>query len=349
MTTETDPTSRTRVSYQSWGQHQGKEVYLFRLEHHHGSYVELTNYGATLVSLVVPDNNGTQENVVLGFPSLAGYVADRCYLGATIGRFANRIKGASFQLDGNTYRLDPNDQGNTNHGGQQGFHGQVFDFTVGPAGVSFTLTSTDQAGGFPGNLQVQVTYTWNDRQELAIQYHALTDKKTVVNFTNHAYFNLAPKQGPIFSHVLTIPAQQVLEMAPDYVPTGAVVPAGPVSFDQDTIGSRQSQQGPAGLNAYYILDPLRLGAAAATLYAPLSGRQLEVFTTYPGLLVYTGGYLSSSMPGHGGACYQPFEGLCLECQHFPDAPNQAHFPSTVLEAGQAYHQEILLKFSVRHE
>lgn len=342
-----------KISTKRWGEHQGQEVYLFRMENMDGTFVELTNYGASIVSIHVPDKENRLGNVVLGFPSLEGYLKDNCYIGATIGRFANRIKDAEFTLDGKRYTLEDNDQGNSNHGGTNGFHARVFDFEVEEDQLTFHLKSKEGEGGYPGNLRLSVTYSWNDQHELYIQYKATTDRKTIASFTNHAYFNLSAEAHSILDHQLSINAQEMLEMGGDFIPTGVIIPAGKAGFSQEKIKDKVSIQGSAmtGLNNCYVLhrkDKQSIKADAC-LYDPTSGRSLEVFTSYPGLLLYTGDYLSSPFPGHQQKNYQPFDGLCLECQYYPDSPHHPHFPSTILDVGQVYDEYIMFRFNVRSD
>lgn len=341
---------QTKISHTRWGRYRDAEVYRFRLENTQGAVVELTNYGATLISVVVPDKAGCMENVVLGFPSLEGYLHDVCYIGSTIGRYANRIRDARFRLGDMEYTLEANDNGNTNHGGPGGFHDRVFDFELLDNGVAFTLQSADGEGGYPGNLRFKVTYTWDDDNMLSIGYSAVSDKQTVVNFTNHAYFNLSAGRENILKHMLTVHAKEMLESGPGFLPTGRVVQVGDQSFTGHRIAERLTiaDGDVRGLNTYYIT-----GAAggmeptlACTLADAVSGRRLDVYTTYPGLMLYTGDYLQSEYPGHGGVRYKAFEGVCLECQYYPDSPSHASFPSTVLEAGARFEEQIVMRFGI---
>lgn len=340
--------SPAAISYQKWGEHVGQPVHLFRLGNSAGAYVELCNYGATLVSAVVPDKNSNFGNVVLGYPSLAGYINDECYLGATIGRFANRIGGAAFELDGKTYQLQANDGGNTNHGGRDGFNRKVFAYEVGEDSVTFTCHSADGEGGFPGNLKLAVTYSFKDDNELRIRFKAITDITTVANFTNHAYFNLAAKPGNILGHKLKVHAQNMLDTDAAHIPTGLIKPTGSKAWNGDPVGNKMNSDGHAttGFNYCYLLDSAESLKSAAELMDDKSGRRLEVTTTYPSVMVYTGDYLSSNCEGNFGRPYQPLDGLCLECQYYPDSPNHAHFPSTVLKPGEEYDHTIVYKFGV---
>ena len=332
-----------------WGKHHGKDVFLFRLQNETGAFVEVTNYGASLVSVNVPDKLGKQGNVVLGFPSLEGYVKDSCYIGSTIGRIANRIGGASFVLDNQMYCLDKNDGVNNNHGGKEGFHNKVFDAAIHNHQLRLTYTSPHGEGGFPGNLVFRVTYSWSITNELLVQYSAITDMRTVCNFTNHAYFNLSAGDEKIDSHQLYIASRQVVETTEDYIPTGNVLPAHQLSFQSQRLKEKFTIQHERehGLNTYYIFDPSHKPTSlACALYHNASGRKLNIFTTYPGVQLYTGDYLKSETAGLQGNNYEPFDGVCLECQYYPDSPNHPHFPTVVLNPEQEYKEYIAYQFSV---
>lgn len=341
--------SKTQITQKPWGEHEGKEVFLFRLQNDSGAYVEITNYGATLVSAWVSDRQGVMENVVLSFSSLEGYRNDTCYIGSTIGRFANRIGGASFTLDGHTYQLDRNDGGNNNHGGYHGFHNKVFDAVIQNNELVLTCMSPDGEGGFPANLVFHVAYSWSNTNELLIRYTALTDARTICNFTNHAYFNLSAGKEKIDAHRLTIVPSRILETTEQYIPTGNILPARDVSFkshrirEKYTVSPDGKQQ---GLNTYYVFDVPPGDTPVCTLHHEPSGRSLHVLTNYPGVQLYTGDYLHSDGPGLQGRPYAPFDGLCLECQYFPDSPNHHHFPSVILNPGEAYKAYIKYQFGV---
>lgn len=333
-----------KVSYQHWATYQGKEIFRFRIQNNNGSFVELINYGATLAAIVVPDRLGNPGNVILGFDSFEGYLQDGCYIGSTVGRFANRISNASFKLDNETFTLEKNDGDNTNHGGISGFNTKVFDFNILNDEIHFQLTSKDGEGGYPGNLNFTVSYSFSNDNELRIQYAAQTDRKTVVNFTNHAYFNLSGETAGIAAHQLQIESDYVLEADTAYLPTGKIIPAGKLTFNGQKIETCLKEADLKGLNTFYVFNSPDPSEKAAVLSHAASGRNLTIRTSYPGLMLYTGDYLNSTLPGHHGIPYQPFDGLCLECQHYPDSPNHAHFPSTVLEPGRPYQQYIYFKF-----
>lgn len=337
------------ISKEDWGMCDGGAIFRYRMENGAGAYVELTNYGASLVSAVVPDRHGRPDHVVLGFPTVEGYLRDSCYLGSTIGRYANRIAGAAFSLAGTRYRLEANDGPHSNHGGNSGFDRQVFEAAIDGDVLTFSLRSLDGHGGYPGNVQLAVSYRWSETNELHIEYAGTSDKRTVLNVTNHAYFNLSAGQRRITGHNLYINAAQLVETRGDHIPTGQLVPVGALSFPGVPVAGRmrRNSDGMTGLNDCYVLQQAGTGSMrqAARLTDGESGRMLEVYTTYPGLLLYTGDYLYSTVPGHGNACYGPHDGLCLECQYFPDSPNHPAFPSTVLEAGGRYHERIMYRFS----
>ncbi|MBL4678815.1 MAG: galactose mutarotase [Mucilaginibacter sp.] len=335
-----------KIQAKPWGQHDGRDVYLLRLTNTAGNYVELTNYGATLVNVIVPDKNGNAGSVISGYDGLEGYVNDRFYMGSTIGRVANRISNASFSLDGNEYPLEKNDGENSNHGGFAGYHQRVFDFELTDDAVYMTLVDEDLTGGYPGTLQLGVTFRWSDENELYIGYEAKTDKPTIANFTNHAYFNLSGINAPITKHWLCISAGSYLEADENYLPTGKIF----IDADGFINGRRLSELIDAdrptetGLNRYFTLFNPNTTKAQAELYEPNSGRHLEIFTSYPGIVVYTAQYLDTDM---GREKYKPLSAICLECQHYPDGINHEYFPSAVLRPGEQYKEFIKFRFNVK--
>jgi aldose 1-epimerase len=335
-----------KISTKNWGTFGDKEVCLFKLQNSSGAYVELTNYGAGIVSIVVPDKNGKLEHVVLGFNELEGYLDDKFYLGSSIGRFANRIGNAGFPLNGEQYNLEANDMGNSNHSGSSGCHAKAFDFITQGDTILFSLDLPDGEGGFPGNLKLNISYQWTEENQLKIDYQAICDKDTIANFTNHAYFNLSGEHENILAHTLSLNAGQLLEANEQYIPTGKIIDSGKWLFTKNRIADKLREAEISGFNQYYILNNTDVGTPAAVLDHNKSGRRLSVYTTYPGLMFYTGDYLTSTHRGKTAKYYQGFDGLCLECQLYPDAPNHSSFPAAVLKRGSDYAEQIIYQFSI---
>jgi len=338
----------------------GEPVDLYVLTNKNGVEAAISTYGGVVVSLKVPDRSDKLGDVVLGFDSVDGYVSDKSYFGALIGRYGNRIGHAQFTLDGKTYTLAKNNGENTLHGGIKGFNKAVWAAKEIPAkdgqALELSYLSKDGEEGFPGNLSVRVVYTLTDSNELKIEYSATTDKKTVVNLTNHSYFNLAgPGSGDILGHVLMIEGDKFTPVDSGLIPTGELrdVAGTPFDFRKPTaIGARvdsddeQIKLG-GGYDHNFVLrrkagDPISL---AARVVEPKTGRVLEVWTTEPGVQFYTGNFLDGSAHGKGGISYTKRSALCLETQHFPDSPNQPKFPSTELKPGERYHTTTIYKFS----
>lgn len=333
-----------KIVYEPFGVCDGKEIFKFKLTNVHGNSVELLNYGAIVKSIVVPDKNGIKENIVLGFPTLEGYLKDTSYIGATIGRFANRINNAEFSIENKTYYLDKNDGKNNNHSGSAGFNTKVFDFIVKDDSVIFTLESKGGEGGFPGNVSTKVIYKWTDKNELKIEFLAVADEPTPLNFTNHSYFNLSACAEKIHNHKLNIQSTKILEITPDYIPTGKIIPADNYLFFNYKLTDVMQNN---GLNIYYVFDRNAANEnAVCELFEEKSGRLMRVYTSYPGVQLYTGDYLDSTIIGEHSKKYKPFDGLCLECQYYPDSPNHANFPNTIFKAGQVYNETITYAFDV---
>lgn len=340
---------KNSVSKRLWGKVADTGVYLFKMVNDKGEFVEISNYGATIVSIHTHDKQGNSGNIVLGFPSLQSYVHDQSYMGATVGRFANRIANASFSLNGRVFQLEQNDGPNSNHSGSAGFNKKVFSYEIKGDTLIFKLFSPDAEGGFPGNLKVQVHYRWTDDNELKIDYFGESDQDTLFNLTNHSYFDLSAGEGQFFDHRLSIHADQVVEAGSDYIPTGKMIDAGTTCAFADTLIADQLFQTGGkivGLNVCYVLNEERqaLQLPAAVLSDYSSGRRLSVYTSYPGLLLYTGDYLNSTDKGHHGRLYKPYDGLCLEAQYYPDSPNHDSFPSAKLSMGETIHHFITFKF-----
>jgi aldose 1-epimerase len=332
----------------------GQAVDLFTLVNSRGSTAKVTTYGALLTELHVPDRHGRHGNVVLGFHSLPPYLDKHPYLGATIGRVANRIAKASFSLDGVTYNLPANNGPNTLHGGTVGFdravwNAQIIESADGPA-VRFTHASPDMDQGFPGNLSVQVTYTLTNDNQLRLDYQATTDKPTPINLTNHSYFNLGgPGSGTIYEHQLTLMADHYTPVDATLMPSGQIAPVRGTPLDFTTphaIGARIHDV-PGGYDHNFVIN--RTGAAsdalvlAARLQHSPTGRIMETLTTEPGIQLYTSNFFDGSTTGIGGT-YLKHAALCLETQHFPDAVHHPNFASTILRPGQTYRSTTVYKF-----
>ena len=345
-----------KITQELFGLIAGKEVYIFTISHSSGASIQVSNYGATWISAVVPDRVGVMSDVLLGYKELEGYLSDTNYMGSTVGRFANRINKARFTLHDQLYMLDKNDGENTNHGGYRGIHKQVFDVSLTGNAVVFSLKSPDGEAGFPGNVSMQVSYTFTEDLQVAIRFRATTDKDTYLNLTNHAYINLAGT-GNILQHSLYIPSSDMLETDEYFIPTGKILPVQDTVFDfshmkpveagMDMMNEQIIRN--KGFNHCYPIFQTPDGdhvRHAATLSEPVSGRKMEVFTTLPSVLVYSAGFLVSLLPGKSGKNYQPFDGICLEAQYYPDSPNQPHFPSCILRKDDTYDHTIEFRFSV---
>jgi len=344
----------------------GRAVDLYTLSNGRGMSAQITNYGGIVTSLQVPDRNGRAEDIVLGFDTLAAYVKDNPLFGALVGRYANRIKGAQIKLDGKTYNLAKNNGPNHIHGGHIGFDKVLWQATplrrAGAVGVSLRHFSPNGNEGYPGNLMVKVEYTLTDHNELKIDYSAVTDQTTVINFTHHSYFNLAGAgEGDILGHLLTINADRFTPIGSDLIPTGEVrsVAGTPLDFRRPVaIGARIKQSDEqlkfgGGYDHNFVLN--RSGrldlrddtpTLAARVYEPKSGRSMAVYTTEPGMVLYSGNFLNG-VRGKGGKIYNKRFGFCLETAHFPDSPNHANFPTTILKPRQNYRQTTLYRFSAR--
>lgn len=332
-----------------------RPIQFFTLRNAGGLTAKLTTYGAMLTELHVPGRDGKTADVVLGFDTLEPYLKGHPFFGNTTGRYANRIAGAQFTLNGATYRLAANNGPNHIHGGPQGLDKQNWRAEVNEAAnaVTFSHLSPDGHEGYPGNLNLKVTYTLTDKNELRIDYEATTDKDTVLNLTNHSYFNLAGAgSGDVLGHVLKLHADAYTVPDDALIPTGEIRPVAGTPLDFRTpqpIGARWDQL-PDKLKGYdhnFVLNgwaPGRL-VPAADLYEPKSGRRMKTLTTEPGVQVYTAIHLRG-VAGKGGKTYGPSGGVCLETQHFPDSPNRPEFPSTVLRKGDTFRSTTVYAFSV---
>src|SRR2546425_80557 len=339
----------------------GRAVELFTLANAHGFEVRAMTYGAIITSIRTPDRRGRVEDVVLGFDSLPGYLGGSPYFGAVVGRYANRIAGGRFTLEGVTYQLARNNGPNSLHGGNRGFDkvlwsGEPFHSDTG-VGVRFRYDSPDGEEGYPGKLSVQVTYTLTARDELIVDYDATTDKATPVNLSQHTYWNLHGEgRGDILDHVLTLDATTFTPVDSTLIPTGEIASVAGTPFDfrkSTAIGARidqphQQLQFGKGYDHNWVIAPAGKAAVrhVARLADPVSGRVLDISTTEPGVQFYSGNFLDGTIRGKGGRSYGYRTGLCLETQHFPDSPNHATFPSTVLRLGQRYHSRTVFAFSL---
>jgi len=334
----------------------GSQVTLFTLSNVNGVEAAVMNYGATLVSLEVPDRHGKLADVALGFDTLEDYVERNSpYFGCIVGRVANRIAKGRFTLDGVEYRLAINNGPNHLHGGLKGFDkanwkGEFSNTTA--SSVKFTYVSRDGEEGYPGNLSVTVVYMLTDQNELQIEYTATTDKATPVNLTNHTYFNLAGS-GDVLGYELMIAADQYVAVDDTLIPTGELksVQGTPMDFTRAVpIGSRFSELDgePKGYDHCYVLHHVsRKPSLAARVHDPLSGRTLEVYTTEPGVQLYTSNFLDGTIKGKGGRSYRQHSAFCLETQHFPDSVNKPQFPSAILRPGEVYSQRTTFRFSAK--
>jgi aldose 1-epimerase len=316
-------------------------------------------YGGIITSINVRDRDGQRDDVVLGHDTLGGYLSDNSYFGPIVGRYANRIGGARFTIDGQVYELAANNGRNSLHGGLKGFDKAIWSAEPipadGAAAVKLTHTSPDGDEGFPGTLSVSVVYAFNDRGELAIDYQATTDKPTVVNLTNHSYFNLGGEgSGDVLGHVLTLNADRYTPVDPDLIPTGEVanVERSPLDFRAGVaIGARIYDATiidlAMGYDHNFVINRSGEGEAkAAEVFDPSSGRVLEVFTTEPGVQLYVANHQNGNV-GKSGHVYDQYDAFCLETQHYPDSPNKPAFPSATLRPGETYRSRTVYAFSVR--
>lgn len=352
---------RARVDKQPFGKtDESVSVDAYTLTNTSGAKVKIITYGARVVSIEVAGRSGKLGDVALGYDDLAGYEKDASYLGPIVGRYGNRIAKGRFTLDGQTYTLAINNNGNHLHGGLRGFDKVVWtgqgSVVAGAARLKLTYLSRDQEEGYPGNLSVTVIYTWTNRNELKIEYGAQTDKPTVLNLTNHAYFNLAGAGvGNILNHEMRINALRFTPTDETSIPTGELrnVKGTPLDFTSaQRIGARIEARyeqliSGAGYDQNFVLNkPSSKLGLAAEVYESTSGRVMRVYTTEPGVQFYSGNFLNGAI-GKQGLAYPRRSGFCLETQHFPDSPNKPKFPSTVLRPGGRYTQTTIYQFSVR--
>ena len=335
----------------------GREAALFVLSNANGMDVSITNYGGIVTSLNAPDRHGKIADLVLGFDELDDYLADHPYFGAIVGRYANRIAKGTFRLEGRRFSLATNNRGNHLHGGRVGFDKALWVARIrsNPARLELTHISRDGDEGYPGKLDVVVTYSLSDADELRVDYRATSDRTTHVNLTNHSYFNLSGHDsGNILGHRVEINADRFTPVTGKLIPTGELRRVGgtPMDFRRPiSIGARIEEDDEqllfgSGYDHNWVLNDVGSGLKrAATVSDPASGRVLEVFTSEPGVQFYTANFLDGNLKGKGGTAYTCRSAFCLETQHFPDSPNKQDFPSTILRPGEAYESSTIYRFS----
>lgn len=333
----------------------GKAIYKYTITNNSGASVVLCNIGAGIVSINVPDKNGKLGDVAMGYGKAESYFGDDPCSGKCPGRFANRIAKGKFTLGGKTYSLPINNGPNHLHGGPDGFQNQVWDSRKKKGGVEFMYISKDGECGYPGNLKVVARYDWSEKNELFLTFTAKTDKETIINLTNHCYFNLNGK-GSVMRHYLKLNASEYLPTDDTLIPVGDSEPVAgtPMDFlNSKTLGRDSKKDFPAlnygkGYDACWCIDGYMPGQlqTAAELYSKVSGRLLKVTTTQPGIQVYTGNWLEGCPVGKKGRIYHDYSAVALECQHFPDSPNKPEYPTTVLKPGKLFKEAIIFAFSV---
>lgn len=335
------------------------QIALVAMTNRRGSSVILSNLGAGIVSVVVPDREGNMADVVLGYENVLDYMADGPCAGKVPGRYANRIARGQFSLDGVSYKLAVNNGPNALHGGPTGFQNRLWDVAlVGDDAVRFTRQSPDGEEGYPGDLTVAAMYRWTDENVLELTFDAQTDRPTIINLTNHAYFNLAGHDsGSVLEHELKLSASHYLPTDETLIPTGELAPVADTPMDfmrSHAIGRDIQSDFPAlkygkGYDNCWAIDSYTPGEmrVAAMLFEPKSGRTLEVSTDQPGVQIYTGNWLAGSPKGKGGYCYSDYDAVAIECQDFPDAPNHAEFPSTRLSPADIYRRRINFSFKTK--
>lgn len=340
------------------GEIDGQAVERYVLANAKGMEIAVLTYGGIIQSITVPDRDGNLGNVALGFDNLDDYVAMSPYFGAVVGRYANRIANGEFTLEGETYQLAINNEPNTLHGGDQGFDKRVWTASnISDTSLVLSYTSPDGEEGYPGTLDVEMTYTLTDNNELQIDYSATTDALTVINLSNHSYFNLAGEgSGTIYNHELQLNASNYTPVDETLIPTGEIAPVADTPFDFTTakpigqdirdVSSEQIVIG-LGYDHNFVLDHEDDGSMASVGRAsdPVTGRVLEITTTEPGVQFYTGNFLNGAFGGPSGQAYRQGDAFCLETQHFPDSPNQPDFPSTELVPGETFTSSTVYTFS----
>ena len=341
------------INRKAWGSlPNGKAIDLYTLTNAAGIEISITNFGGRIVTLKTPDRDGKLADIMLGFDSLEPYVAKNPYFGALIGRYANRIADGQFVLDGHTYNLAKNNGPNSLHGGFIGFDKVRWDAEPGDSSLTLHYTSNDGDEGYPGTLRTTAVYTLGDDNSLSLEFRATTDKPTVLNLTNHSYFNLAGHaHGTVLDHDVMINADQFTPVNEHLIPTGETCPVADTPFDFLTphrVGDRIDADNHQialgkGYDHNYVINGSGMRLAARASHSG-TGRVMEVHTTQPGMQFYTGNHLPDKLDGKAGAVYGFRAGFCFETQHFPDSPNQPQFPSVVLQPGDTFHQQTVFKF-----
>jgi len=349
---EVQDSLKLSVMKTDFGTVDNKAVFLYTLTNKNGIVVKITNYGGIITSIVMPDKNGKAGDIVLGYDSLNSYIAKNPYFGAIVGRYANRIANGQFSLEGNKYRLAANNGKNHLHGGIKGFDKVIWNASEiqdsSRVGLVLTYLSKNGEEGYPGNLQVKVTYTLNNHNELETLIEAETDALTPVNLCNHTYFNLSEADTNVLGHILTVVADRFTEVGDDLIPTGELPSVSSTAMDfrvATAVGSRIAQVKGGYDHNYVLRKNAGEYALAATLFDPRTGRQVEIFTTQPGVQFYSGNFLDGTINGKGNKIYGKHYGLCLETQHFPDSPNQPSFPNTILKPGECYSERTVYKLN----
>jgi aldose 1-epimerase len=362
MSDTTQVATRTKITSEPFGKlPDGQEVSLFTLKNAKGMTMKVMNYGGIITSLTAPDKNGNLEDVVLGFDSLNSYLQKSPYFGALIGRYGNRIGKGKFSLDGKDYQLAQNNNGNSLHGGPNGFDKRFWNIEENPvsngASLKLTYVSKDMEEGYPGTLNAQVIYHLTDNNELKIFYEATTDKPTIINLTQHTYFNLSGNsKSDILQHELFLDADKFVPVDNTLIPSGELKNVSETPFDFKTptaIGSRidkkdkQLEFGKGYDHCWALNTNGDTSKVAATLHDPASGRVMSVKTSEPGIQFYSGNFLDGTLTGKFNTVYKQRYGLCLETEHFPDAPNKKNFPPVVLKAGETYRTQTMYTFSTK--
>ena len=346
------------ISKELWGKTpDGKEIYRYTLTNESGAYIQVASVGAALVAAVVPDKDGRLADVVLGYKDPMSYFGDGPCAGKIPGRYANRIAKGRFSLDGKEYELPVNNGPNHLHGGPEGFQNKVWDSRIEKGGVEFMYYSEDGEMGYPGALKVVARYDWSEENELRLTLTAECDAPTVVNLTNHTYFNLNGEgSGSVLGHQLRLNASEYLPTDETLIPVGESEPVAGTPMDfvsAKPLGRDINEDFPAlkygkGYDNCWVIDGYEPGQiqSAAELCSPESGRMVEVLTTQPGVQVYTGNWLAGCPEGKCGRFYNDYDGVAIECQHYPDSPNKQEYPSTVLRPGEVFEEAIIFAFKV---